>query len=72
MDEILGKLSAVIEELEGKTVTVTLKAQGSESIALIETLTEGKVLLKRARACFRQSQSLLQKGYGKLVEPEEE
>ena len=72
MDEILGKLSALIEEVENKQVVVRLKSPGSEAVELVQVLAEAKTHLRRARAALRQSQSLLQKGYGKLVDPEEE
>jgi len=71
MEEILTTLNWLISELGNKTVVVSLKGPGNEVTALLEALVEGKALLRRARAALRQSQSLLVKGHGKLVGPEE-
>jgi len=71
MDEILTTLNWVLSELENKSVVLSLKGPPDNVTGLLETLTEGKTLVRSARACLKQSQSLLQKGYGKLVGPEE-
>ncbi len=69
MDEILGQLSGMIEKMARKRVVVGLKGPGGEATALLDSLLEGIAQLRGARASFRQTQSLLVKGHGKLVEP---
>ncbi|MCK4300181.1 MAG: hypothetical protein KAX80_11645 [Planctomycetes bacterium] len=69
MDEILVKVDVVIEELDSKAVLLILKGDAGSLTSLLDALIEGRMYLRRARAALRQSQSLLQKGYGKLVGP---
>jgi len=72
MDEILWQLDAVIHEFENKQVVVGLKGSDGQAIELVQVLAEGRSHLRRARSSLRQVDGLLKKGYGKLVEPEEE
>ncbi|MCK4299401.1 MAG: hypothetical protein KAX80_07705 [Planctomycetes bacterium] len=72
MDEILAKLDAVIKELESRSVVLRLKGYGGDLINLLQDLTEGTTQLRKARRCLGRACAFLQKGYGKLVEPEEE
>lgn len=71
MDEILVKLDAVIKELDNRSVLLTVKWDAGQLTSLLQTLLEGRMYLRRARAALRQTAALLEKGYGKLVEPEE-
>lgn len=71
MDAILAMLDVVIEELEHKSVVLRLKGGRDEPTEVLGQLTEGKIHLRAARRCFGRADFLMQKGYGKLVEPEE-
>jgi len=70
MDELLGKLSALIEEMDGKSIVLTLRGEGGASGELLQALREGKAYLRRTRAAFRRANYLMQKGYGMLVATE--
>lgn len=71
MEELLTQLDEVIEYLESQSLVLRLKVTSDRSLEILEALSEGKACLRRARAALRQSQYLVQKGYGKLVGPEE-
>jgi len=72
MKELLTQLDKMIEDLESQSLVLRLKVTSDRSLEILQTLCEGKACLRMARAALRQTQYLVQKGYGKLVEPEEE
>jgi len=71
MDEILAKLDALINEMDGSSVKVGLRGAAGEMGELLQVLVEGREYLRKARASYRRARVLMRKGYGRLVEPEE-
>ena len=71
MDEILENLGAVADDIASKSILLVLNSVGDETTELLAQLAEGKGHLRAARRCLGRANFLMQKGYGRLVEPEE-
>lgn len=68
MDGVLAKLDVAIRELESKSVNFPLKGSPGELTEVLEHLIQGRTHLLEARMRFKQARTIMQKGYGRLVE----